>query len=167
MAIRRRTYVAFDGDEDMHYFRLMKAWKTHEGSSFDLLDAHDLKQSRDTSSEETIKRSLRKRLRKSTVFVLLIGRSTKFLYRFVMWEIETALKIGLPIIGVNLNGTRRQDPDLCPPILRDQLAIYVSFNAKIIEHAIDHWPDQCLELGRQGVSGPYYYNDSIYARLAL
>ena len=27
MAYRNKTYVCFDGDKDMHYYRLMCAWK--------------------------------------------------------------------------------------------------------------------------------------------
>ena len=27
MGYRNKTYIAFDGDNDMHYYRLMTAWK--------------------------------------------------------------------------------------------------------------------------------------------
>ena len=59
----------------------------------------------------------------SKVFVLLVGEKTRFLYRFVRWEIELAIKKDLPIIVVNLNNKRTIDRSLCPAIARDTLAI--------------------------------------------
>lgn len=62
MAYRNKTYIAFDGDNDMHYYRLMTAWSAHEGFNFDIYNAHDLNTARDSSQEECIKRQLRERL---------------------------------------------------------------------------------------------------------
>jgi hypothetical protein len=167
MAYRNRVYVAFDGDNDMHYYRLMTAWKQHDGFTFDFENAHDLNYARDTSLEETIKRRLRERLANTKVFVLLIGGSTKFLYKFVRWEIEQALSLRLPIIGVNLNGLRQMDPDRTPPILRDELAAYISFNAKIMEHALENWPNEAIQLRQQGANGPRFYAQQVYQRLGV
>lgn len=102
MAYRNKTYVAFDGDNDIHYYRTMKMWKQNDKSDFNFFDAHDLNNARDTSSEDTIKRRLRERLSNSKVFVLLVGDGTRYLYKFVRWEIEQAVKLNLPIIVVNL-----------------------------------------------------------------
>ena len=77
MSYRNKTYIAFDGDNDMHYYRLMTAWKAHDGNSFNFHNAHDLNQARDTSLEESIKRQLRERLANSKLFILLIGEKTK------------------------------------------------------------------------------------------
>jgi len=73
MAYRSRTFVSFDGDSDMHYYRLMTAWHQNDRSSFNFYNAHDLEQARDTSLEATIKASLARRMADSHVFVLLIG----------------------------------------------------------------------------------------------
>jgi hypothetical protein len=32
MAYRNKTYVAFDGDSDIRYYRLMKAWKQNDNT---------------------------------------------------------------------------------------------------------------------------------------
>ena len=48
MPYRNKVYVAFDGDRDIHYYRLMKAWKQNDYTDFNFYDAHDLKQSRDS-----------------------------------------------------------------------------------------------------------------------
>ncbi len=56
MAYRNKTYVCFDGDKDMHYYRLMCAWKQHEGINFNFFNAHELNTARDDSQEASIKR---------------------------------------------------------------------------------------------------------------
>ena len=98
MAYRNKTYVAFDGDNDIHYYRLMKAWRQTDSSTFNFYDAHDINTARDSSQEESIKRQLRIRMSNTKVFVLLIGNNTRFLRKFVKWEIETAIRLNLPII---------------------------------------------------------------------
>ncbi|MDT2748977.1 hypothetical protein P7H30_04345 [Streptococcus parauberis] len=55
MVYRNRTYVAFDGDNDIRFYRMMNMWKQSNNSSFTFSDAHDINNARDTSSEETIK----------------------------------------------------------------------------------------------------------------
>lgn len=62
MPYRNKVFVSFDGDTDIHYYRLMRAWKQSDHTDFNFYDAHDLTQARDTSSDETIKRSLSSRI---------------------------------------------------------------------------------------------------------
>ena len=79
MPYRNRVYVAFDGDRDIHYYRLMKAWKQKNYTDFNFHDAHDLKQSKDSSMKRTIIRSLQGRINISKMFVLFVGERTKYL----------------------------------------------------------------------------------------
>ena len=167
MAYRNKTYVAFDADSDIHYYRLMKAWKQNDRSDFNFFDAHDLKKARDWSTEETIKRSLYDRLRNSKMFVLLVGEKTRYLYKFVRWEIERAIQMDLPIIVVNLNRMRQMDSNRCPPIIREHLTVHISFNAAILQHALENWSTSYFQLKREGKNGPYYYNSEIYQGLGL
>jgi len=167
MAYRNKVFVSFDGDNDIHYYRLMRAWKQNDNTAFNFYDAHDINTALDTSTEETIKRRLRERLSHSKVVVSLIGEKTKYLYRFVRWELEQSLKLGLPIIGVNLNGKRSQDIDRYPPILRDELVVYISFNAAILQYALENWPQEFYRLKDRGVTGPRYYPKEVYERLGL
>ena len=167
MAYRNKVYISFDGDNDIHYYRLMRAWKQNNNTSFNFYDAHDLNTARDSSQEESIKAQLRVRFQNSKIFVILIGNSTRYLYKFVRWEMERALALELPIIGVNLNGLRYQDTERCPPIIRDELAVYISFNAAILQYALEDWSTQHYSLRSQEKSGPYYYNQNHYAALGL
>ena len=127
MAYRNKTYVCFDGDKDIRYYWLMKAWKRNNGFSFNFFDAHDLNTGRDTSLTETIRRRLRERLRNSKVMVVLIGESTRYLYRFVRWEMEQALAMNMPVVAVNLNGEKEIDCNRCPPVIRNELVLHISF----------------------------------------
>ncbi len=167
MAYRNKTYVCFDGDSDIHYYRLMCAWKQREGINFNFYNAHDLNVARDASMEASIKVQLRTRLRNSRVLVVLVGEKTRYLYKFVRWEMEQALSLGLPIIAVNLNGLRKKDSIRCPPIISDELTIHISFNAAILQYALEHWPDSYRTYKQQGKSGAYYYKAETYKNLGL
>lgn len=167
MGYRNKTYVAFDADSDIRYYRLMTAWKQNDYTSFDFYNAHEQINIWQHSNEETIKRNLRERLRNTKIFVLLIGERTKYLYKYVRWEIEEALKMELPIIAINLNGKRSIDNDRCPSILRDKLALHISFNAKIIQKSLENWEGLHKSYIRENKSGPFYYNDNTYENLDL
>jgi MTH538 TIR-like domain (DUF1863) len=167
MAYANKTYVAFDADSDIRYYRLMQAWKHNDNTSFNFYDAHDLTNIMKWSSEESIKSSLQERLRNTKVFIILVGEKTKFLNKFVRWEIEQAIKRDLPIIVVNLNGQRELDRNLCPPILKEELALHVSFNQKIIEKAINDWESLALNYRKQGKSGSFHYPLSVYQGLGV
>lgn len=166
MAYRNKTYVCFDGDNDMNYYRLMTAWKANDNTPFNFHNAHDLNTARDTSAEESIKRQLRERFANSKLLIVLIGENTRYLTKFVKWEMEVALKLNLPIVGVNLNGEREQT-GLCPSAIKDELAIYVSFQMKIIQYAMDNWPASHQKHKSNGVTGNRYYLDSVYKQLGL
>ena len=164
MAYRNKTYVAFDGDNDMRYYQLMKAWKQSDSTSFNFYDAHDINRARDSSLEESIKRQLRERMANSKVFVLLIGERTRYLTKFVKWEIELAIKKELPIICVNLNKNRKKD-NLCPSSLDEKLAIFIPFGNKIMQYALENWPRSHEQHRKEGKIGAYRYPDSIYENL--
>ena len=167
MPYRNKTFVSFDGDTDMHYYRLMQAWKQHDGFDFNFYNAHDLNTARDTSQEASIKAQLAERMRNTKVFVLLVGEKTRYLYKFVRWEIEQAIRRDLPIIGINLNGARSMDQERCPSVLEAELAIHVSFNVAIMQYALDNWPSSHLRHRQQSESGPYYYKTEVYRELGL
>jgi len=167
MAYKNKTYVAFDGDKDIRYYYLMKAWKHNDNTSFNFFDAHDMNNIYDSSKEQTIKNSLQERMRNANSFILLVGESTRYLYKFVRWEIEQAIKRDLPIIIVNLNGMKQMDENRCPPILSEALCMNVSFNQKIIEFSLDNWLTQHYSLRKENKGGAYYYNTNIYNNLGL
>jgi hypothetical protein len=170
MGYKNKTYICFDGDNDIRYYWLLKAWKHNQTSffsDFNFYDAHDINNALDSSMVETIKRKLKERLNNSKQLVVLVGSQTRYLYKFVRWELEQAVKMNIPIIVVNLNGMRELDVDNCPPIIRDELAIHISFNQKIIEFALNNWNNSHLQLQAEKKDGPFYYNEKTYKLLGL
>jgi hypothetical protein len=169
MAYRNKTYVAFDGDSDIRYYNMMKAWKQNDNTDFNFYNAHDLNNALDTSTEETIKRRLRERMENSKVFVLLVGEHTKNLRRpYIRYEIDHAINYyKIPIIVVNLNGLKKCDSSLCPPAAREALSIHVPFGLKILQYALENWTTEHYTHVNNGETGAYTYKDSVYDQLGL
>ncbi|MFA5208426.1 MAG: TIR domain-containing protein [Candidatus Paceibacterota bacterium] len=170
MAYKNKTYVAFDGDNDIKSYYLMKAWKENKHIDFDFYDAHELNSARDTSTEESIKAQLRERMKNAKQMILLVGENTKYLRKFVPWEIDFARKNNIPIIVVNLNNKRGYDDGLCPSSIKDNVyTISVSFNAAIIKYALDDFPEdyQNNKDKESCKSHRFSYKDSVYEKLGL
>jgi hypothetical protein len=82
MAYRNGTYIAFHAAgstdptaSDIKYYRLMKAWHEHDDIDFEFINSHDkVAGVRDSSTKETLRRSLLTRLGNSKNIVLIIGR---------------------------------------------------------------------------------------------
>ena len=145
----------------------MKGWKALPAVDFEFYDAHDLgSELTERASEATIKSRLRTRFSSAKQVVVLIGENTRYLYRFVRWELDVALELDLPMVAVNLNGKRAMDADRCPPIIRPEYVVHVPFRRAIIKYALDNFPNQ-HQSRAPGASGPLYYPDSVYGRLGL
>ncbi|MCR5701105.1 MAG: TIR domain-containing protein [Lachnospiraceae bacterium] len=166
MAYHDKVYVSMDADNDLRYYRLMQAWKQNDNIPFNFRDAHDINMIYD-KSEESIKEGLKERFRHTKVFVLLVGNHTKFLYKYVRWEIEQAIKREIPCIVVNINGKKCCDNELCPALMRDHLAIHIPFGAKIMQYTLENWPASYERHKKEGAVGPYYYKDEVYEGLGL
>ncbi len=167
MPYRNKTFVSFDGDIDMAYYRLMQAWKQNDGIDFNFYNAHDLNTARDSSQEASVKAQLAERMRNSKIFILLAGERTRYLMKFVRWEIEQAISRTLPIIVVNLNGQRAMDEERCPTLAKEALAVHIPFNAAIMQYALDNWPSSDETYRKEGKTGPFYYKPEVYTRLGL
>jgi hypothetical protein len=167
MAYRNKTYIAFDGDTDMSYYRTLQMWKSNDNINFDFYDAHDLNTARDTSLTESIKSQLRYRFDNSRLFMILVGDNTKWNRKFIPWEIEQALNRKLPIIVVYINESREKDDTKCPTALRDVLAIHIPFKAAIVQYAFDNWSTSHESYKSKGDTRSYYYNSETYKNLGL
>ena len=160
------TYVIFDGDKDYWAYARMKGWSALPNIDFNFINVHDLKNIRDWSQPDTVRRTLRERFRHTDQVILLIGELTRSHYRFVRWELTEALARDLPIIAVNLNRTRGIDYDLCPPVIRTKYIVHIPFRMRIIKYALDNFPDQYYGRGNAR-NGALDYPDSVYEALGL
>lgn len=167
MAYRNKTYVCFDGDTDMKYYNLMKAWKQNDNTDFNFYDAYELNNARDTSLEQSIKNQLRERLKNTKLFVVLLGEHTKYLTKFVKWEMEQAISLKLPIIVVNLNQRRDVDNERFPNVLKNYPTISISYNQKIMQYALENWEVGFINHYRNNEMSSYYYKKEVYDLLGL
>lgn len=167
MGYKNKTYVIFDGDNDMWSYKYMKGWKVSQRIDFNFHDAHDVFPLTNRAVDEKyIKSKLKERFKTAKQVIVLVGESTKNLHRYVRWEIEVALALDLPIIAVNLNKLRKQDRQKVPAILRDKYAVHISFRAKIIKYALDNFPDEFKKRNSED-KGARYYPKSVYDNLNL
>lgn len=169
MSYRNKTYVAF-ASEDIHYYRLMEAWRDNKHIDFNFFDAHDLYRARDTSQPETIRRNLRERM-KSAKQIVLLGSATGRQKgsdgkSFLAHEVKVAIEFELPIVVANLDGKRTVDHAVIPRPLLDAnyYTLSVSFQAAIIKFALDKYAPTFAASDQRG---PHYYKSDIYQSLGL
>lgn len=153
------AYVIFDGDNDKWAYAFMNGWKANKNIEFDYQNAHDLDNMTGRAQDEQyVKSKLRERMNKSSAVVVLVGEKTKNLYKYVRWELELALELGLPIIVANLNKTNRKDNNLCPAIIRDACAAHIPYTLEALKHAMASWPTEFRGLNAtEKATGARYY----------
>lgn len=182
MAYRTGTYIAFaaDGNEDftksdIKYYNLMKGWASMQDKEFDFINPHEKGAAlRKFSKEETIKATLRDRMKMSKRFILLVGNTTRLDKDFVPYEIEYAIdKCNLPVIVCYIN-ERERITESCPQRLKDLLpqsltdrinsdkvkTIHIPFRELIIAKAIEDF-----DVNSQPKYSFGLYTNSIYDRL--
>jgi hypothetical protein len=174
MAYRNKTFVSF-ASEDLHYYRLMCAWRKNKNIDFDFLDAHDINIARDTSTQDTINRRLRERLASTKQVVMLIGDVTRDkaarTTSFIHYEVQTILRLEIPVVFANLNGLRVGEPRRIPQQLLDRYTMSVAFGPKIIKYALDDFPTRyhsnLKKAGADRKRGLYHYAESVYGSLGI
>jgi hypothetical protein len=169
MSYRNKTYVAF-ASEDIKSYRLMEAWRDNDNIDFSFVDAHDLVTALDTSQPETIRRRLRVRLNNTKQVVLLGSAICKSkaakTSSFIHYEVETIIALNLPVVVANLDGDRKVDRAFIPQAFLDEdhHTLSVSFQSKIIMHALDNY---AVNFSASTVTGPHQYDSDVYTRLDL
>jgi hypothetical protein len=160
------TYVAFDGDQDIWAYQYMRGWSTNRRIDFELLDAHDLdNMTARAQGEYYVKGKLRDRMERADAFVLLVGESTRYLRKYVGWEIDLALELGLPLIVVNLNNKVGIDGERCPARLRRACAVHIPFKLAAIRYALNLWPGEFRTLPQaERATGARSYGEGLTAQ---
>ena len=75
-------------------------------------------------------------------------------------------KLGMPIVVVNLNGVRRVDRARLPEPLAGRYTINVSFDPKIVRHALDTFVAG-YAASKATQTGPHVYEAHVYDELGL
>ena len=146
MNYRTKTYIAGDWDGDSDAIQQLYKWRDSDWYTLDFIDAHELKQARDSSLNCSIKRSLKDRLDVSKKFVLVVGRNTCTLkagacsyceyYRtvyntnycnhshpidnrsYIEYECEKAVEAGIKIVV--LYNYENVDKTKCPNVVKNK-----------------------------------------------
>lgn len=150
-----RTFVGFS-NSDIHYYRLMLAWKASEHIDFDFTNCQ-LDSEINSEDETYIKRKCRERINLAGTFAVLIGQDTRSKQKYVRWEMEVAIEMECRIIGINLDKSRRVVNATCPPIIRNIGAIFVPFSPKIVAYALENY--------KMHPNDDFHYKDEVYAQL--
>lgn len=164
MAYKKKIYVSFDND-DIIYYNMLQAWCASDTQEL----IHHIINNIDTPiarEVENVSKSLTEKINTTSCFVVLISDHTLPLGLQMKLEIEKAIELGKPIIVANINGKRSIDVDMCPEIIKNQMAVHLSFNAKIIQRAIDIWPSYYSSNSENG-SGAYFFKPEVYQNLGL
>lgn len=153
------AYIVFDGDNDGWAYNYINGWKKNRNIDFNYKNAHDLDTMTSAAqNEQYIKSKLRERMRKSSAVVVLVGDKTKYLYKYVRWELELALELDLPIIAANLNSKNGQDNDNCPAIIRDKgCVVHIPYKLQALKFAMSNWPGEYSRLSATEKSGGWRY----------
>lgn len=152
MVYKTKTYVAFDGGNDMNYYQTLKMWSNNDKIDFTLNNAHDLKQARDSSLQDSIKRSLRERIQSSKVMILIVGKETHHHIKFVKYEVEYAKSLNIPIILAVIDGGV-----LPKSWFTDYPVIEVPFKLEKINLAMNSWPIKFPKHKKNGDVGIWRY----------
>jgi len=150
-----RTFVGFSST-DIHYYRLMTAWKENEHIDFNFTNCQ-LQNDINSDDEYYVKRKCQERINMVGKYIMLIGKDTRNKYKYVRWEAEVAIEKACTIIGVNLDKSKKMITATCPPIIRDLGAIFIPFSPHIIKYALENY--------KMHDSGNYHYPDDVYKRL--
>lgn len=161
------VYLAFDGTNDLEQFKQIQEWEFSNNQKYTFIDGLDLYKQLDKTNDEVLKAQVRERMNLANVCVLLINKTTKSFRRFIRWQIEHAINNNMPIIAINVNGIRSVDYDRVPTILKKNLAIHIAFQAKILEFAIDNWPESHNQYSLKEVKNSFKYSEEVYNSLGL
>jgi hypothetical protein len=104
---RNGVYVAFNGggttnptESDIKYFNLLKSWNLDKNKDFHFINSHDkTSMIRDTSQDETFKRTLNERLANSRTFLLITTENTAKQSKWLSYEIDRVInQYQIPIV---------------------------------------------------------------------
>ncbi|MGR3578257.1 MAG: TIR domain-containing protein, partial [Sagittula sp.] len=147
------------GDNDGWAYRYMNGWKANRNIDFSYQNAHDLDtMTSRAQNEQYVKSKLKERMMQSAAVVVLVGEKTKNLYKFVRWELELALALGLPIIAANLNKKNGQDDAQCPAIIRDKgCVVHIPYTLEALKFTMANWPIEFRRLSKAEINGGWRY----------
>lgn len=161
MSPRKKTYVCFDAEHDTRYYDLMKDWEANTSFPFHFENDYKINKLLGVKSDETVKGLIKERLQNAKVLVIIIGRSSQNLYKYVRFEIEYAIKNYIPIIGVHIHAHDKQN-EIYFPMLKNQLAAYIPFSLKTLSDTLIHSPKKQISFKKNSIGGSLFLGDTLF-----
>ncbi|WP_103027206.1 TIR domain-containing protein [Salinibacter altiplanensis] len=94
------VFVSYDYDNDREYKNLIIAWDKNDEFNFEVYD-ESVDVSVDSNDASSIRRVISRRIKKSDVFLCLVGNST-YKSEWVEWEIEKADELDKEFAAVKI-----------------------------------------------------------------
>lgn len=160
-------YVAFDGDNDIEAYNKVKSFRTQENIPFDLIDGYEFYSQIDKVDDDVLKEQVLNKVKQAKIVVVLMGKTTKSMRKYIRWQVEGAINMGKPVIVVNENNIRAVDFDRCPALIKKALTLHISFNELIFECAVSYWPKMHSEFTEKGKKGMFKFPQSVYSYYGL
>lgn len=107
---KKKVFVSYDYDNDRQYKNLLLAWDKNDEFDFSLYD-QSVDVSVDSTDAGAIRRIISNRIRNSTYFLCLIGKST-YKSRWIKWEINKAIELKKKLVAVKIESTNRAPDEI-------------------------------------------------------
>lgn len=162
-----KIYVAFDGDNDLEYYKKLKEFKNSEGELFEFADGYEFYHQLDKVNDDELKAQVIERVSQNDIVLVLMGNTTKTMRKYIRWQVESAINLGKPVIVINENNIRAVDFDKCPALIKKALTLHISFNETILECALENWPAMHNGFMAKEKKGMFKFPTEVYTHLGL
>lgn len=160
-------YVAFDGKNDLEYYEKLKEFTQEDGSKFNFTDGFEFYSQVDKVDDDQLKQNVLNKVKEASIVVVLMGTTTKTMRKYIRWQVEGAINLGLPIIVVNENNIRSIDFDRCPMLVKKSLSLHISFNEKVLRCAVEAWPALHYGYVNKEKKGLFRFPAEVYTQLGI
>src|SRR5271155_3234059 len=140
MPYKIKVFVSFDRNNDIQNYRLMVSWKQNAGTTFNFVDSQDFLYVEHSTLEESTNDLIAERIYDSD----LIYCVNRFEYHksLQVYELRnrTSHQFTFTHNCCKHKRYRTMDNERCLHLLKNVLAMHISFNKLILQCVIENWP---------------------------
>jgi hypothetical protein len=163
--LNKPVFVIFDAP-DQGAYAIMRAWYDAGDLTYPLTDARDLDLGRNNVPAAAME-TLAERIKDARAVVLLVGDGVADPPREIQWQLDLVKEHDVPMVCINLNNRRKHDHKRLPRTVLRLCALHVSPHAKIVQLALDKWPEEYRTMGPDELKTQRAYGDAVYRRFYL
>jgi len=164
MTDNSEAYICFGQEAGWSAYQRLREWvpPKHLRINFEPEKLAPTRNLQELTEEDNL--SIARAITRSQIFVVLVGSQNPISSPRANFEIDCAVQLGIPILIVNLDGSRERT-EFCPKNLRNSLAVHISFEPGIFWYALEYWPTLHRTNLRRGVVRNFVYEDNLYLSL--